>query len=129
MQENYELVQRGFRILVASLSGYIGQELNRVYKNKWWDEVLNTLYDQRDLLYSGSYGELLDSLDIANCIRLIDRKWNDVFRNVLPQDCRIWAKELMGVRNIVSHIGQQDLEQPMAERALDTMALDRKSVV
>lgn len=80
MQENYELVQRGFRILVASLSGYIGQELNRVYKNKWWDEVLNTLYDQRDLLYSGSYGELLDSLDIANCIRLIDRKWNDVFR-------------------------------------------------
>lgn len=128
MQENYELVQRGFRILVASLSGYIGQELNRVYKNKWWDEVLNTLYHQRDLLYSGSYGELLDSLDIANCIRLIDRKWNDVFRNVLPQDCRTWAKELMGVRNIVSHIGQQDLEQPMAERALDTMALLCKEI-
>lgn len=128
MQENYELVQRGFRILVASLSGYIGQELNRVYKNKWWDEVLNTLYDQRDLLYSGSYGALLDSLDIANCIRLIDRKWNDVFRNVLPQDCRTWAKELMGVRNIVSHIGQQDLEQPMAERALDTMALLCKEI-
>ena len=128
MQENYELVQRGFRILVASLSGYIGQELNRVYKNKWWDEVLNTLYDQRDLLYSESYGELLDSLDIANCIRLIDRKWNDVFRNVLPQDCRTWAKELMGVRNIVSHIGQQDLEQPMAERALDTMALLCKEI-
>ena len=128
MQENYELVQRGFRILVASLSGYIGQELNRTYKNKWWDEVLNTLYDQRDLPYSGSYGELLDSLDIANCIRLIDRKWNDVFRNVLPQDCRTWAKELMGVRNIVSHIGQQDLEQPMAERALDTMALLCKEI-
>ena len=128
MQENYELVQRGFRILVASLSGYIGQELNRTYKNNWWDEVLNTLYDQRDLPYSGSYGELLDSLDIANCIRLIDRKWNDVFRNVLPQDCRTWAKELMGVRNIVSHIGQQDLEQPMAERALDTMALLCKEI-
>lgn len=32
MQENYELVQRGFRILVASLSGYIGQELNRPIK-------------------------------------------------------------------------------------------------
>ena len=123
MQENYELVQRGFRILVASLSGYIGQELNRTYKNKWWDEVLNTLYDQRDLPYAGAYGELVDSLDIANCIRLIDRKWNDVFRNVLPQDCRTWAKELMGVRNSVAHIGQQDLDQPMAERALDTMAL------
>ena len=89
MQENYELVQRGFRILVTSMSGYIGRELNRTYKSRWWDEVLDTLYDQRDLPYSGNYGDLIDSLDIANCIRLIDRKWNDVFRNVLPQSCRV----------------------------------------
>ena len=123
MQENYELVQRGFRVLVGAMSGYIGQEINRVYRNNWWSEVLNTLYDQRDLPVNGDYGTLVDSLDIANCIRLIDRKWNDVFRNVLPMNCRSWARELMGVRNIVAHIGQQDLEQPMAERALDTMAL------
>lgn len=123
MQENYELVQRGFRILLGSMSGFIGQEINRVYRNNWWAEVLNALYDQRDLPCSGSYAELVDSLDVANCIRLIDRKWNDVFRNVLPLNCRTWARELMGVRNIVAHIGQQDLEQPMAERALDTMAL------
>lgn len=128
MQENYELVQRGFRILVSSMSGYIGQELSRAYKSNWWNTVLDTLYNQRDLPHSGTYGELIDSLDVANCIRLIDRKWNDVFRNVLPQDCRTWAKELMGVRNIVSHIGQQDLEQPMAERALDTMALLCKEI-
>ena len=123
MQENFELVQRGFRILVGSMSEFIGQEINRVYRNNWWNEVLNALYDQRDLPLSGSYGDLVDALDIANCIRLIDRKWNDVFRNTLPLNCRTWAKELMGVRNIVAHIGQQDLEQPMAERALDTMAL------
>ena len=123
MQENYELVQRGFRILVSSMSGYIGQKLSRVYKSNWWEEVLQTLCDQRDLPYSGDYGELVDSLDIANCIRLMDRKWNDVFKRTLPQNCRTWARELMGVRNIVAHIGQQDLEQPMAERALDTMAL------
>ena len=123
MQENFELVQRGFRTLVGTMSGYIGQEINRVYRNNWWNEVLNTLYDQRDLPANGNYGDLVDSLDIANCIRLIDRKWNDVFRNVLPMNCRTWARELMGVRNIVAHIGQQDLEQPMAERALDTMAL------
>lgn len=123
MQDNFEYVQRGFRILVTSMSGYIGQELNKKYKDDWWSEVLNTLYDQFDLPDTGEYGELIDSLDIANCIRLIDRKWNDVFRNVLPKDCRTWAKELMGVRNTVSHIGQQDLEQAKAERALDTMAL------
>lgn len=123
MQDNYELVQKGFRILLTSMSGYIGQELNRVYGDDWWNEVLDTLNDQRDLPYTGEYGELIDSLDVANCIRLIDRKWNDVFRYTLPLNCRTWAKELMGVRNIVAHIGQQDLEQPMAERALDTMAL------
>lgn len=128
MQDNFEYDQRGFRILVTSMSGYIGQELNKKYKDEWWKEVLNTLDDQFDLPYTGEYGELIDSLDIANCIRLIDRKWTDVFRNILPKDCRTWAKELMGVRNRVSHIGQQDLEQAKAERALDTMFLLCKEI-
>lgn len=128
MQENFELVQRGFRVLVASMSGYVGREMNRVYKNRWWEEVLAVLSDQRDLPKNGTYGELVDSLDIANCIRLLDRKWNDVFKGLLPFNCRTWARELMGVRNIVAHLGQQDLEQPMAERALDTMALLCKEI-
>ena len=123
MQENYELVQKGFRILLSSVSGFIGQKMRLEYKNKWWDNVLYSLSDQRDLPYGGEYGELVDALDIANCIRIIDRQWNDVFRKYLSVNCRTWAKELMGVRNIVSHIGQQDLEQPMAERALNTMYL------
>lgn len=128
MQENFELVQKGFRVLVGSMSSFIGQEISRIYRNQWWEKVLDALSDQRDLPCSGSYGDLIDSLDIANCIRLVDRLWNDVFRNVLPLNCRTWARELMGVRNIVSHIGQQDLEQPMAERALDTMALLCKEI-
>ena len=49
MQENYELVQKGFRILVSSMSGYIGMELNQVYQNDWWSEVLSILNDQKDL--------------------------------------------------------------------------------
>jgi hypothetical protein len=68
MQENFELVQRGFRILVGSMSGFIGQEISRVYRNNWWNEVLSTLYDQRDLPVNGAYAELVDSLDVANCI-------------------------------------------------------------
>ena len=39
MQENYELVQRGFRILVSCIAPYIGQILNRIYKDRWWDQV------------------------------------------------------------------------------------------
>ena len=123
MQENYELVQKGFRVLLRSMSDYIGQKFSAAYRKKWWDEVLNALNDQYDLPYDGSYADLTDSLDVANCIRLIDRRWNEVFRYFLSPSCKAWARELMGVRNIVSHIGQKDLDQPMAERALDTMAL------
>ena len=123
MKENYVLVQQGFRILVSSLSGYIGQQLNCVYGANWWNEALSALSDQYNLPTSGSYGDLVDCLDIANCIRLIDRRWNEVFRSLLPLNCRTWARELMGIRNEISHIGQQDFPQPKAERALDTMAL------
>lgn len=121
MQENYELVQKGFRVLHPLMAGYIGLELNRSYHDGWWDEVLSVLSDQRDLPYTGTYETLIDSLDIANCIRIIDRKWNEVFRDELDINCRTWAKELMGVRNTVAHIGQQDMSQADAERALDTM--------
>ena len=123
MQENFLLVQRGFRVLVASMSEYIGMTMVRRYGDNWWNEVLSILCDQRDLPAGGNYGELVDSLDIANCIRLLDRKWNDLYRDTLNRNCRTWAIELMGIRNIVAHIGQQDLEQHMSERALDTMVL------
>ena len=127
MQEYYEFVQKGFRILHPLMAGYIGREMNKNYHNDWWSEVLYALNDQRDLPVAGTYEELIDSLDIANCLRLIDRKWNEVFKNELDMNCRTWAKELMGVRNVVAHIGQQDLSQSDAERALDTMSRICKS--
>lgn len=123
MKENYELVQKGFRVLLPQMAGYIGQEMSRVYHDGWWQEVLIALSDQLDLPSTGSYGELLDSLDIANCLRLIDRRWRDVFSGKLSKSHRNWASELMGVRNAVAHIGLNDLEPRYAERALDTMAL------
>ena len=123
--ENVEYVQKGFRVLQPLLSGYIAQEMSRVYRGngKWWEEVLSLLSDQYDLPLYGDFGYLVDSLDIANCLRVIDRAWREVFGDRLPISCRSWAKELMGVRNTVAHIGGKDLPQLDAERALDTMAL------
>ena len=43
MLENYELVQKGFRVLHPLMAGYIGQEFSRVYKNDWWQEILDAL--------------------------------------------------------------------------------------
>ena len=53
MLENYELVQKGFRVLHPLMAGYIGQEFSRVYKNDWWQEILDALSDQYDLPTSG----------------------------------------------------------------------------
>ena len=123
MQENYEYVQKGFRILHPLLAGYIGMKMNGTYKNKWWDEVLVVLNDHFDELpLNGDYATLVDSLDIANCVRLIQRRWKDVFRYSLNRDVQTLANELMGIRNTVSHIGQKDLSQLDTERYLDTMA-------
>ena len=109
--------------MVGSMSSYIGQTLNKIYGDEWWNELLSTLQYPKDLPTKGTYDELVDSLDIANCLRIIDWMWGPVFRNHLTPSSRAWSKELMGLRNSVAHYGQQDLDQPMAERGLDTMAL------
>ncbi len=123
MAENLEYVQKGFRILHPLMAAYIAQEMSREYKNGWWQEVLSSIGDQGwDLPASGEWGELVDSLDVANCLRLLDRQWGSLFRKHLARDRRAWATELMGVRNTVSHAGSQDMPKDDAERALDTMA-------
>ena len=124
MQENVELVQKGMRLLVSALSGYICRELKRLNRDGWWRDVLTALYQQtRDLPMDGTDRELMDSLDLANCLRLLNNKWNDVFAAKLDKRCRTWANELLAVRNVVAHLGQQDMSQHDAERALDTMTL------
>jgi hypothetical protein len=117
------LVQKGFRILHPLLAGYIALEMNREYGEEWWSEVLSVLSDQeRDLPKNGEFGELVDSLDMANCLRLFDRQWNSLFRRKLSKDYRTWATELMGVRNKSAHIGGQDFSENDTWRALDTMS-------
>ena len=125
MAENAMKVQQGFNILHPVFAGYIGRELSTEYRSKWWQEVLFTLSDQtRDLPdeSEGDYAYLVDSLDMANCLRLFDRKWNDLFKRKLSIDYRTWAKELMGVRNKLAHIGGKDFSENDTWRALDTMA-------
>ena len=123
MFDNLSKVQQGFRILHPLLVGYVAQELRREYKDSWWQEVLVALPDQaRNLPSDGSDAELMNSLDIANCLRLIDRRWSEVFKRKLTVDHRTWAKELMGIRNRTAHIGSQDYSENDTWRALDTMA-------
>ena len=123
MAENLEYVQKGFRILHPRMAAYIAQEMSREYKNGWWQEVLTTLSEQnKDLPSSGNWSDLVDSLDVANCICLLGREWNNLFKRLLSIDHRTCANELIGVLNKISHLGSQDMDKNDAERTLDTMA-------
>ena len=125
MDNNHELVSRGFRYLLSALAPYIARELQIEYGNNWWKTaVMDKLFDdqKRNLPTTGEWGKLVDSLDIQRCLILFDIHWNTVFRKKLSIDHRTWAKELMGVRNKLAHIGGQDFSDDDTWRALDTMS-------
>lgn len=91
----------------------------------WWRKgVWERLYDyqRRNIPASGSFGELVDSLDIANCLLLIDINWRGIFGNELSRDCLSWIKELKNTRNSWAHFGGKRPTSRDTWRALDTMS-------
>ena len=114
MQENYFSVQEGFRLLLGAIAPYVCSEIKAVLRKDWWTEVLNQLsFKYTDLPLYGEDEELISSLDIAACLKLMNIEWRNVFDAVLDRQCRNYANELIAVRNHVSHIGTKDIEQPM----------------
>lgn len=125
MENNHVQVSQGFRILLSGFAPYVVRELDNEYGNNWWKEgVLDILYEEqkRDLPISGDWGKLVDSLDIGKCLLLFDLHWQRIFRKKLSIDHRTWAKELVGVRNRLAHIGGNDFTDDDTWRALDTMS-------
>jgi predicted AAA+ superfamily ATPase len=125
MGNNHTQISQGFRILLSAFAPYIARELGNEFGQDWWkDAVIGKLYDEqkRDLPLSGNWGRLVDSLDIQRCLLLFDLHWNTVFRKKLSIDHRTWAKELVGVRNKLAHLGGEDFSDDDTWRALDTMS-------
>ena len=125
MDNNHTQVSQSFRTLLGAFAPYIARELGNEFGNNWWtDGVMNVLYDEqkRDLPFSGDWAKLVDSLDIARCLLLFDLHWQRVFRKKLSIDHRTWAKELVGVRNKLAHLGGEDFTADDTWRALDTMS-------
>lgn len=64
-RENYEMVQKGFNILLPMLSAFVCNEMSRVYKDQWWEEVREALTDadnhKEHIPVSGDYATLQDS--------------------------------------------------------------------
>lgn len=123
MEKYYtDLVNKGFNMLHPAMTDFIVGEMKKRYAGKWWDEILQALQDQWDLPGYGEEQDLIDSLDRANCCRMFARRSRDLFVDQRTgNNCRTWANELMGVRNLLAHDSVRDLPQKDAERYLDTM--------
>ena len=119
--KNNLLVSQGLWLLLPAFADGVAQQYRMFYKKDWWDEIRNTLSEQTDLPYGGKYDELISSLDISSCIKLVDRNWNTVFYKALDADFRCYVKELQCIRNKTAHVGSKDISIQDTVRALDTM--------
>ncbi|HHT74135.1 MAG TPA: ATP-binding protein [Firmicutes bacterium] len=125
MVENHTHVSQGFRVLLKALAPYLAREFQTAFGHDWWNKaVLDILYEdqKRDLPTTGEWADLVDSLDIYRALLLFDLHWHEIFRKKLSIDHRTWAKELVGVRNKLAHLGVQDFSDDDTWRALDTMS-------
>ncbi len=59
---------------------------------------------------------------MAKALLLLEINWNEIFRKVLPRDCKNWAIELKGTRNRWAHPGIEGINDSDTWRALDTMS-------
>lgn len=116
------LLQKAFRLLQPLLADFVAQSMVKAYQNHWWKEVKKSLQDCPGLPESGAYAELAASLDLLACLRLLERRWVEVFKKRLPTDCRSWGRELTGMRNRVAHLQKKDISDEDTWRTLDTMA-------
>ena len=127
---NHAIVGQAFSILREQLAPYVVQKIMQIpdYKGNdlWWTEGIMSMLSDRersDLYYGDDFAQRVDSLDVAACLNLIDRHWGNLFKYILPNAARSWAKEAKDFRNQWAHIGGTDFTQRETERALDTISL------
>ena len=124
VKTNHQRVTEGFEVLTSILAPWVAQELQTCFGDEWWDHgVLGILHqhNKRNLPLSGDDDDLIQALDAARCLVLMDVQWSDVFRRKLGREHRTWIKELAETRNKWAHKGLLDISDEDAWRALDTM--------
>jgi predicted AAA+ superfamily ATPase len=110
---NHERVGKALEFLKTGLVPFVEREFKAKYGDGWAFEVKDILSDTR--LGAGS----TDSLnDVAALLVVMDRKWGDVFRQILGKTERSLVNEIIGVRNRWAH--QEAFSSDDAYRALDS---------
>lgn len=112
---NHERVGKALELLRVGLTPFVEREFKAKYGDGWAFEVKDVLSDTR--LGSGKAESLND---VAALLVVMDRKWGDVFRQILGKTERSLVNEILAVRNNWAH--QAPFSSDDAYRALDSAA-------
>ncbi|MCL2689746.1 MAG: tetratricopeptide repeat protein [Chitinispirillia bacterium] len=125
--KNHAAVTAGFRVLRGVLAPHIGQVLSNKGAENWWKkEVLSNLgeRERKYLPKNGENKELIDSLDINPCLRLLTHKNHiEDFKAKISNydECYKWATYLWNVHNDWAHICSADFTDEDTDRAFEIM--------
>ncbi len=110
---NQERVGKALELLKNGLGPFVEREFKAKYGDGWAFEVKDVLSDTR--LGTGKTETLND---VAALLVVMDRKWGDVFRQILGKTERSLVNEILAVRNRWAH--QEPFSSDDAYRALDS---------
>ena len=112
---NHERVGKGLTLARQGLHPFLERELKAKYGDQWAFEVAEVLHNTR---YGDGKGDILQ--DVAVLLMVMERKWNEVFRDTLGRAERTYVNELIVIRNDWAH--QKAFSGDDTDRALDSMA-------
>lgn len=110
---NHERVGKALELLKTGLVPFVEREFKAKYGTSYGFEMKDALSDTR--LGAGK-GDSIN--DVAALLVVMDRKWSDVFRQVLGKTDRSLVNEIIAVRNKWAH--QEAFSSDDAYRALDS---------
>ncbi|QKE41374.1 MAG: ATP-binding protein [Ferrovum myxofaciens] len=110
---NHERISKALELLKIGLGPFVEREFKAKYGDSWAFEVKDLLSDTR--LGAGK-SDLPN--DVAALLVVMDRRWGEVFRQILGKSERSLVNEILAVRNGWAH--QQTFSGDDAYRALDS---------
>lgn len=124
-ERNWDLVNDGLDILHHVLVLFVVPALSETYGEEgWWSEGVEPILTsgQRDDFeeLSGD-AELIYNIDVALALRIIERRWDEVFGSRLPPESLEWVDDLKDLRNEEAHRGVGDCSDEETKCWLDTM--------
>jgi len=108
-----QYVFEGMEHMQNGLHPFVLRSLEAGMGKGWPQEVISRFPEWRP------EGNGKFTLDTQKLLKIMERMWNEAFRNVLDRSHRSMVNELIDVRNTLAHDGKFTYDD--AERALDSM--------